>query len=258
VEPDISKDSVLRMLRRLAQRDFHRLAKTQLQLIKMGKKKSTQKGGKSDALTSKNPTRGRGVPASMGSDHLLGVSQSIVRDLAFFGSYTANPTAAGGYVEGSAILNSAYQAISSTSLDGFSKYMAFYSKCFTVGARVRVTWTALDANTYPVVVGITTSTLSTSLGSASAAVQNGICKWDQLFLNPNSKTFSTSLDVANFLHKPRVLDDSQLYATASAQPVQLLVAHFWAQNNAPTGTQALTYSVEIVQKCIFTDPIPFT
>jgi hypothetical protein len=237
-------------------RDCLRLAKTQLQLVKMGKK-STRKGGKSDAMSSKNPTKGRGVPSSLGADHLLGVSQSIVRDLAIFASGTLNPVAAGGYAETSAYLNSAYNTLS-TSLDGFSKYMAFYSKCFVVGAKIRVTFTVLDANTYPVVVGVVTTTNNTSLGSASAAVQNGICKWDQLFLNPNSKTFTTSLDVANFLHKPRVLDDPQLFCTASAVPGQYMVAHMFAQNNAPTGTQALTFSVEIVQKCVFTDPIPFT
>jgi hypothetical protein len=238
-------------------RDFLRLAKTQLQLVKMGKK-STRKGGKSDAMSSKNPTRGRGVPASLGADHLLGVSQSIVRDLAIFVSGTLNPVAAGGYAETSCFLNSAYNAFSSGSLDGFSKYMAFYSKCFTVGARARAVFTALDNNTYPVVVGLVTTTNSTSLGSAPAAIQNGISKWDQLFLNPDTRTFTTTLDVANFLHKPRVLDDPQLFSTVSAAPSQQIVAHFFSQNNAPTGTQALTISIELVQKCVFTDPIPFT
>jgi hypothetical protein len=257
VEPDISKVSVPHLLRRLMRRDFLRLAKTQLQLVKMGKK-STRKGGKSDAMSSKNPTRGRGVPSSLGADHLLGVSQSLVRELVIAGSGTLNPVAAGGYTEFLTYLNSAYSAAGGSNMDGFGKYMAFYSKCFTVGAKLRVTFTVLDNNTYPVVVGVVTTTNSTSLGSAVAAIQNGICQWDQLFLNPNTRTFTTSLDVANFLHKPRVLDDPQLFATASAQPTQQILAHVFAQNNAPTGTQALTYTFELVEKCIFTDPIPFS
>jgi hypothetical protein len=227
-------------------------------VLVIAKKKSRKGRGMSDALSSANPTKGRGVPTSMGADHLLGVSQSIVRDLAVFASFTANPVAAGGYAEGALTINSAYNTYSSVSLDGFFKYMAFYSKCFTVGARVRVTWTSLAANTYPVIVGVVTTTSASSVGSAAAAVQNGIAKWNQLFLNPNTWTCSTSLDVANFLHKPRVLDDPQLFATASSAPSQVIVAHFFTQNNAPTGTQALVYSVEVVQKCIFTDPVPFT
>jgi hypothetical protein len=219
----------------------------------------TRKGrGPSDALQSLNPTKGRGVPTSLGADHLLGVSQSIVRDLSIAGSATLNPVAAGGYSESTFSLNNAFSAAGGSSMDGFAKYMAFYSKCFTLGARIRVSINTLDANTYPVVVGLVTTTNATSLGSAIAAIQNGICKWDQLFLNPDEKTFQTTLDVANFLHKPRVLDDPQLFATASASPTQLIVAHAFAQNNAPTGTQALVYTFEMVQKCVFTDPIPFT
>jgi hypothetical protein len=254
VEPDISKVSVPYMLRRLVRRDFHRLAKNQLQIIKTVKKSKSRRGA-SDALNSGNPSKGRGVPRlTMGADHLLGVAQSLTRELAYVYSGTLSPVAAGGYTENLVRLNDAYTA----QPDGFGKYVAFYSKCFVVGTRLRVCLTVLDNNTYPVVVGVTTSTNTSSLSSSPLAITNGMSQWNQLFLNPNSVNFRSSMDVANFLHKPRVLDDPQLFCTASAAPTQGVFAHIWAQNNAPTGTQALVFTYELIQKCIFTDPIPFS
>jgi hypothetical protein len=232
-----------------------------MQLSKVGapKRQSRRRGrGGVDALASGLVTTGRGVPASLGADRLLGVSQSLVRDLS--DNYnTQTTTTAGSYNEPFVVvLNSAYAGIVGASATGYSKYMQFYSKCFVVGARVRLWFTVIGAASAPVMVGSVITTNSSTLGSLGLAVDNGLCRYKPLFSNPDTCSVEQTLDVSRFLHKPRVLDDPQLFSTSSAGPTQTIVCHPFVNNDNVGASQVVSIFCEVVYKCVFTDPVPFT
>ncbi len=59
-----------------------------------------------------------------------------------------------------------------TTMKGYTKYTQMYSKCFVIGARFVLRGAVIDnATTEGVLVGRTISTLSTTLTSASNALQ---------------------------------------------------------------------------------------
>jgi hypothetical protein len=159
------------------------------------------------------------------------------------------------YAEATLYLNSAYNVDTAVSAVGYAKYMAFFSKCFVVGGAIRVR--AMSAGTQPVIHGVTVTTNTTSLASAPAAIDNGMCDWSTTYTYPDSVSLSQRANTARFLTKPKVLDDPQLFSTAGALPGQVIVAHVWAHNY---GGSAVTVDqmCEVVLECVFTDPIPFT
>jgi hypothetical protein len=158
------------------------------------------------------------------------------------------------------VVNSAYNT--GTSAQGYAKWMAFYSKCFVLGARIKVSFalsenTAGTTNTEPVVFGITIDTTFTGVTTVARAISDGLCVYDLLIQNPDSKQLNQGVDIARFLNKPKVLDDPQLFSTSAADPTQVVVAHVWAQNLASVSSQVFMIW-ETDYDCIFTDPIPFT
>ncbi len=231
----------------------------------MGKnnnKTKTKRGGRSKPSSSDMPVsagRGRAVPrANLGSDTLLGLAQSQRRTLPFVAAVSLVQTG-GAYTESPILLNSAYHTYSSTDATGYQKYMAFYSKCFVVGATIVAKGVVIDnASTSGVVVGLTVSTNSTSFASYAAAIENGMCTWDVVFNIPDRIHLTQSVDVKRFLNKPNVLDDPQLFSTATGFPTQAIDAHLFSQCIDGTTSVAVKFVVEVLFDCIFTDPIPFT
>jgi len=201
----------------------------------------------------------------MGVDRPLGLSQSLRRTLRFTKLYGFS-VATGGYTEATLYLNSAYNVDTASSAVGYAKYMAFYSKCFVIGARIKTFITNASgiaigsayAGANPTTVGIVVTTNITSLGSQTAAQENGFCRFHVLGNNPDTVQLSESVDVSRFLHKPRVLDDPQLFSTTSAIPGQLVVAHLFAQAAATSTNTSVYMNVTVDLECVFTDPIVFT
>ncbi len=203
--------------------------------------------------------RGRNIPrANLGTETLLAVPQSQRVTLA--GTYygTLSTGATGGYAEATFPLNNPYNG--GSSFTGFAKYMQFYSKCFALGSRIMVRGVvANNATTAGLIVGVSVSTNGTSLGSAGAAIDAGLVAWEVAFNIPDRVHLQEGVDTARFLNKPRVLDDPQLFCTATAGPGQLLIAHLWVQATSATAAAInFPYVVEILTDAVFTDPIPFT
>lgn len=198
-------------------------------------------------------------------EHVAGIQQSIRRTLtwSYFGTTTL---AAQTYTElGVVVLNSPFDpdaALGGLSATGFAKYMAFYSKCFTLGSRLKVK-VALAAGSdegaspQSAAVGLTITTNSTSLGSVAAAVEAGLCDYRVINQNPDSAVLTVAVDIAKFLDKPNVLDDNQLFCTSGANPGQVVDAHFWASTVGPLTTTTVSYILECEMDVVFTDPIPF-
>ncbi len=200
--------------------------------------------------------RGRAIPrASLGADTLLGVAQTQRRTLGQVVNIAATgTTGAFGYTTN--ILNSAYHADGSGDADGFQKIMAFYSKCFVIGCRVLIHGTA-NVTTNSAIVGATITTNVTSLGSYAHAITNGMSQWTLVYKNPDRFSFNLGVDVKKFFNKPFVLDDAQLFCTASATPTQQIILHTWVQDDG-NNTQATLGFAELLFDCVFTDPVPFT
>jgi hypothetical protein len=195
---------------------------------------------------------------NLGRDTLLGLAQSQRRTLAFV-SGSVISGAAGVYAEATVSMNNAFSVFAGSSAVGYAKYMAFYSKCFVLGATIHARGVVIDnATTAGVVTGVTLTTNSTSLANSSAAIENGMCDWTVAFNLPDRVDFRQSVEVAKFLNKPRILDDPQLFSTASASPTQLVVAHIWSQPTGGATAINTTFFFEVELDCVFTDPIPFT
>jgi len=198
--------------------------------------------------------------------HQGGVAPSLRRTLMWTYVGSANSLGAGAYQEQSVILlNSPYDpdaALGGISANGFAKYMAFYSKCFTLGARLKVRICNSAGSTYaganPIVLfGLTISTLTASLGNVTTASSTGLTSNKFICGSPDTGELMVSVDVGKFLHKPKVLDDPQLFCTSSGNPTQLIAAHFWNFGFSIAGS-AYGFILEMEQDVIFTDPIPFT
>jgi len=230
---------------------------------KRGKKMRGSRGRGGRASQDFPDTQGRSslVPRfNLGKDTLLGLAASQRRTLAFTRVLNLSTGATGGYQEAAFTINSGYHIDGSLDATGYDKYMAFYSKCFVVASRVLVRGVVIDnATTEGVVVGCTVSTNNTSFAALSPAIENGMADWEVVFNVPDRFVLNQSVDVKKFLHKPNVLDDPQLFCTASALPGQVVDAHFWAQATGTTGaTIKLQTVIEVLIDCVFTDPIPFT
>jgi len=233
---------------------------------KTAKRKATRQRAKAKGEGNINVvdvTTGPLVPRSNRLSNMIsGLPQSITRVL--------------GYVTGSSstlgttyttlatvILNSAFDpdaALGGASSQLYAKYIAMYTKCFVVAARIKVRYCAghtVNPGNPPqsaTVCGLTISTNTTTLGSVIQATQQGLSEFKLLNVNPDSHTFNNSVDVAKFLDKPYVLDDPQLFSTNAANPGQVIVAQFWGQSLSVATSTEITFYIEVEQTCVFTDP----
>jgi hypothetical protein len=194
---------------------------------------------------------------------IQGLKQTQRLTLQWFNSGSFSQTE-GIYIEQAAVLNNPYDpdpTLGGESAQGYAKWMAFYSKCFVIRARWRVDFANLLSTSgeapavAPNFVGATVTTSSSSLTSATNAINNGLTQYRLLAQNPDTCRFEGILDVGKFLNKPQILDDGELFSTSSAGPSQVVCLHTWAANTSANGTTLFGLLVEF--DCIFTDPIPF-
>ncbi len=122
-------------------------------------------------------------PMSLGNDTLLGLARSTRRILSLVGGGTLSTGGTGAYAETTLTLNDAYNG--GTSAAGYAKYMAFYSKCFVLGSTIVVKAVTTAAASHGSYVGLTTTTNTTSLASATHAISNGMCDWRVIYVNPD-------------------------------------------------------------------------
>jgi len=195
------------------------------------------------------------------STHIPGIQQTLRRTLVNVNQF--NTSVGTGFTElGQYVLNSCYHTFGSTDAIGFAKYMAFYSKCFVHGARIK--WSGVPAslsvgvnNTQPLIWGVTVNTNSTVLSSTVAAVSEGLCSYKLNNQAPDSVMLTEGVDIGKFMNVPNILNNPQLFSTSAAFPDQIIVAHIWVQNYLGA-TNYLANLVEIELDVTFTDPIPFT
>jgi hypothetical protein len=235
---------------------------------------SRKKGGGGDRDARWQPqsastavTRSYNVPPrNYLKENFGGITPSIRRTLVWH-EQTGGALPSNSYKEFAVIvLNSPYDpdnAVGGTSAQGFAKYMAFYSKCFVLGARIKVKGVRAQAlNAGPavgsVVCGLTVTTNNTSLGAVDAAIQDGLCDYQFCGANPDRTHAEIGVDIAKFVDKPDLLDDSQFFCTSSSNPSQLVCAHIWALNISASTTEVWNQSIEVEFDCVFTDPIPFS
>jgi hypothetical protein len=164
------------------------------------------------------------------------------------------------------LMNSPYDpdaALGGLSAQGYSKYIAFYTKCFTLGARLKfkgcISGTG-GAGVPPAgaIVGMTVTTLPAVFSTLVNALQNGLCDYKVLNQHPDSFELMVAVDIAKYVDKPDLLDDPQFYCTSSTNPAQQIVAHVWADCIQTTGTVVITGILEMEMDCVFTDPMAFT
>lgn len=158
------------------------------------------------------------------------------------------------------VLNGPYDpdnAVGGTSAHGFAKYMAFYSKCFVLGARIKVKGTKTAASTPGALMGMNITTTASTSVAAVTSIQDGYCVYQVVNSYPDRFSLELACDVAKFLDKPDVMDDPQLFCTSSANPSQIIVANIWGSNYSVT-SEFVTFVIEVEFDCIFTDPVEFT
>jgi len=211
--------------------------------------------------TTRRPDRDRqqvgqvGIPRTLGADRTFGITPTLRRQLCATAVYTLTNTS-GSYAEQTVTLNTGYHLDGSLDATGFQRYMAFYSKCFVIASRFRVSFARFQTTVAPITCGFAVSTNGTSLAGQIQAIDNGLGKYRLLGTNPNSLVMQGKLNHAHFLGKPVYLDDPQLFCTASAGPSQIIVLHAYTQSAG--SNENTTVLVEVVQDVVFTDPIPFT
>lgn len=224
----------------------------------MPKGKSKKKGSRRTRASRAGPAHGPGVPsATLGVGTLLGIPTTQKRELAFAGSFVLTTTA-GAYSETVIPLNDAFGAFGGSSATGYAKYMAFYGKCFVLGARCRIRGVVVPTGGAGVVAcGVAISSVASSFASVAAAVEAGLCQWEVVGVNPDRVRFDTTIDVRKFLNLPSILSSSQLYSTSGASPAVVVDAHVFV-DGIGTFTGTLSVVFETIFECVFTDPIPFS
>jgi len=238
-----------------------------------GKKTSRRTAGAWDPNPSHMPNdqgaQGRSVnipPRNYLATHVAGVQPSIRRTLAW--NVTSNGTIPSNtYTESAVvILNSPYDpdnALGGVSASGFAKYMAIYSKCFAIAARAKVKFATSGANGEGVptgvnVIGATITTSVSALSSLYNAIDAGLCDYQIHNINPDRGELNLAVDIAKFVNKPDILDDSQFFCTASSNPSQVVALHLFSNGLSLLATTVYTFVIEVEFDCVFTDPIPFT
>lgn len=198
-------------------------------------------------------------------NHLGGVPQRMHVTLPWLVA-TGTSTVAQTYTEQAVtILNGAYDpdnALGGTQPFGFAKLMQFYSKCFVLGARVKVTGVISGSGfegppTGTMVLGCVITTNTNALSGIDLAMGAGLSQHQYVGINPDRFSFDLSVDIAKFVDKPNLLDDPQWFSTVSANPSQVIVNHFWYYSNSVLTTNVISYTLEVEMDCVFTDPVPF-
>lgn len=237
--------------------------KRQLTTSKYFQKKKF-KPGENSALTKATGVSAR-VSRSYLSTHIAGTSQSMRQTLCW-NAYNGLVLVVNTYTEPIVVrLNSCYDpdaAIGGTQPQGFAKWMAFYTKCYVLRARIFVTvindtTTGVTPGGCLTQVGVTISTFISNFSTIFQAIQNGLQKNTAIGNSPDRASFTMSVDVGKFMNVPKVIDDPELYCTASSNPTQVIAAHVWAQSETNAGS-SIFYTVKVEYDCVFTDPQPFT
>jgi len=198
--------------------------------------------------------------------HISAVPQRLSTTLAW-SKFVSDSVAAGVASErATVILNSPFDpdaALGGISAQGFAKLMAFYSKCFTLRARISVqvvgvgvSQTGIPESPIVYLLGVTTN--STSLGSLEQGIQEGLSDYQLVNCNPDRATLFQNVDIGAFLGKPDVLDDPQLFCTNAANPGQVVVGHFFVANGSSINAAPFVYLMTVEYDVCFTDPVPFT
>jgi hypothetical protein len=232
-------------------------------ISKSSKKKNPRRRGKNqrEDVGAVVPVNFKMRSSNFLSRHIGGVPQTQ-RTTFVWSAFTQNATSSATYFENTVILNSPLAPGGTTAAEGFAKMMAFYSKCFVIRTRWRVLLqhnlsTGGFPNVDPCEVGAVITTTSTSLASPDAAIMNGLSQHDFVTVNPDHVSFEGELDIGRYLNKPDILDDDQLYTTASANPTALVFMHAWVFNNGPSvGNLTTRFVLEF--DCVLTDPIHFS
>jgi hypothetical protein len=150
-------------------------------------------------------------------------------------------------------------AVGGSSATGFAKLMAFYTKCFCVGARAKIKVQADNGgNNFMFIHTAQLSTLSTTSTGITETITAGLVDWKVTSDSPDHAELNMAVDVGKFLHKPKVLDDPDLFCTSSAGPNEAVYLHLGFYPNFTAGSYLQCYAAEIEFDCWFTDPKPFT
>lgn len=225
-------------------------------------KKSNKNNGKKKAGNIP-PPRGGGVTQSSYvprsdyvSRNVAGVQQSTRQTLVLTVNSSLTATVSTYTEQAVFLMNTGFRPYLGlgAAATGFDKWMTFYSKCFVMGARVKIQ--AVCA-TQPCILGLCVTTNASALANLTQAMDAGLCQHVVCFTNPDHHSFNESIDVGKFLHKSKVLDDAQLFCTATADPSQVICAHFFAYGLGASNTTGY-WTGQITVDCVFTDPIPFT
>jgi hypothetical protein len=199
-------------------------------------------------------------------NHLGAIPQKMHVTLPWLVSSGLSTTTAQTYTEAAVtILNGAYDpdsALGGTQPFGFAKMMQFYSKCFVLGARIKIKGSLSGVGfegppTGAMVLGLVITTNTTALSGIDLAMGAGLSEHQIVNINPDRFAFDLSVDIAKFVDKPNLLDDPQWFNTVSANPSQVIVAHFWYYTNSVLTTTSISFTLEVEMDCVFTDPIPF-
>lgn len=229
--------------------------------------KKQQNGRRIKRLTvNQGVTTGNRVPRSnFLSTSIAGVPQSTRQTL----SWSALGQGATGTVTFTDLqmirLNSPYDpdvALGGTSTTGFARLMQMYTKCFVLGARIKVKVVNTNATgdsppTSPIIIGITLSTNASSLGSVQQAISTGLSQHVLLGFSPDVHTFNLGCDISKFVDKPDILDDPDFATLATSNPNQSVVSHLWCYQLSAL-SKYVAWVVELEQDCVFTDPQPFS
>lgn len=188
----------------------------------------------------------------------MGIPQTQQRVLAWNSGPVTSSTVSTAFAELTQIvLNDPYAPDNSwlgLSATGYSKYMSFYSKAYVLGARLALQGTA---GAGALALGVTFSTDSAPFTTMEQAISSGLEEYVVIHNYPDRFSFDLSIDVAKFLNKAKIRDDPELYATASASPVQKIYAHFWSYTY-DSGSLTVSSGATLTQTVLFTDPITFS
>ncbi len=215
----------------------------------------------SDAVV---PTQGPHVPPpNLQLRRLPGTVQHLRRTLSYVG-YGTTSVPEGVTVQQNYRMNSAYQPDSFASPYGFAKYMAFYSKCYVLGARARVSFSVDTDNSSAItdqpyrfkgVVGFTISTTNPTIVTEQAIGQS-LTDFRMVATTSQTGVLSVGLEVSKFLDKPRVLDDPDLFSTSGAPPIDIIYGTWWA--SAERNDMQVTRVTQLDFDVVFVDPVPFS
>jgi len=193
-------------------------------------------------------------------DYLLtsvaGIAPEMKVTLAF--EFTGNSTISATTFSSIAtvLLNTAFQPASTSTPTGSAKWFTFYNQAFVMASRMNLQMVNTTA-TNPVVLGVTFSTSSSAPANMGAAVTQGLCKHQLVYVNPDRFAASVAIDVSKFLDKPIILDDPTLASFAGSNPSSLVYAHIWVGNIGNTNA-SVSYILDMEMDTIYVDPLPFS